>query len=318
MRRVPADRRKPACSRQRHCQLPPTRQLRSKLHVSERAEQPQKPDRMRQPSQRRDQRGSNPIDSPPSPQNRQSKASQPQRQVVVHETHVEGIAVGQHGDARREKPRRALRYRGNKRENAPEENQRASGNNNLLRRGNTHGTRINAEIAKIATIRHPENRQHDGSLPSSSVRISANRRPRFTRSHRAAFYYLLPAADAQIQSCRVYPPRTRGGTDQGQPAKQCHKMKMEISDEGYLEAWFSPRRFRRSRKRRCNGVGVLGLKATRYHSGWLRSRLSQVNVEASAFGCRATFSRIAPYGCFASLFSVLALARGCSLIRRSR
>src|SRR2546421_6086803 len=86
----------------------------------------------------------------------------------------------------------------------------------------------------------------------------------------------------------------------------------------YLEGWFSPRRFRRSRKRRCNGVGVLGLKATRYQSGWLRSWLSQVNVEASALGCRATFSRIAPYGCFASLLSVLALARGCSLIRRSR
>src|SRR6266571_4605488 len=86
----------------------------------------------------------------------------------------------------------------------------------------------------------------------------------------------------------------------------------------YLKAWFSPRRFRRSRKRRCNGGGVLGLKATRYQSGWLRSRLSQVNVEASALGCRATFSRIAPYGCFASLLSVLALARGCSLIRRSR
>src|SRR2546426_5742993 len=88
--------------------------------------------------------------------------------------------------------------------------------------------------------------------------------------------------------------------------------------ETYLEAWFSPRRFRRSRRRRCSGVGVLGLNATRYHSGWLRSLLSQVNVEASAFGCRATFSRIAPYGCFASLFSVLALARGCSLIRRNR
>src|SRR3979490_1483446 len=121
-----------------------------------------------------------------------------------------------------------------------------------------------------------------------------------------------------ILSCRDYPPRTRGGADQGHPVTQSHKMKMEISDESYLEAWFSPRRFRRSRKRRCSGVGVLGLKATRYQSGWLRSRLSQVNVEASALGCRATFSRIAPYGCFASLFSVFALARGCSLIRRNR
>src|SRR5260370_19927598 len=178
--------------------------------------------------------------------------------------------------------------------------------------------RINAEITKTATIRHPENRQLAGSLPSSSVRISAKRRPRFSAPHRAAFYYLLPAADAQIQSCRNYPPRTRGGTDQWHPAKQCHKMKMELSDEGYLEAWFSPRRFRRSRKRRCNGVGVLGLKATRYHSGWLRSRLSQVNVEASAFGGRATFSRIAPYGSFASLFTGFALHPGGGLISRSR
>src|SRR6266699_4353447 len=91
-----------------------------------------------------------------------------------------------------------------------------------------------------------------------------------------------------------------------------------MSDECYLEAWFSPRRFKRSRKRRWSGVGVLGLKATKYQSGWLRSLLSQVSVLASALGCRPTFSRMAPYGCFASLFSVFALARGCSLIRRSR
>src|SRR5277367_5783947 len=50
----------------------------------------------------------------------------------------------------------------------------------------------------------------------------------------------------------------------------------------YLEGCDSPRRFKRSRKRRCNGVGVLGLKATKYHRGWLRSLLSQVSVGASA------------------------------------
>src|SRR4029077_10901292 len=88
--------------------------------------------------------------------------------------------------------------------------------------------------------------------------------------------------------------------------------------DGYFEGWLSPKRLSRSRRRRCNGVGVFGLNATRYHSGWLRSRLSHASVAASAFGCRATFSRIAPYGCLASLFKVLALDRGCSLINLSK
>src|SRR5258708_8765698 len=187
-----------------------------------------------------------------------------------------------------------------------------------MRRCHRHGTRIKAEIAKTATTRHPENRQTAVNLALSSVRFSAKRRPRFSTPYLAVFYYLLRVADAHILTCWDSPAGSCGETHPARSATENHQMKMEFSDESYLEAWFSPRRFRRSRKRRCNGVGVLGLKATRYHSGWLRSRLSQVNVEASAFGCRATFSRIAPYGCFASLFSVLALARGCSLIRRSR
>src|SRR5882762_8900952 len=169
-----------------------------------------------------------------------------------------------------------------------------------IRRCHQHGTRISAEIARAATNCPPENRQPAGSLPSSSLRFSAKRKPQFETPHRAAFYYFPLLAEAHILTCRGDRARSRGRTHQARSATQSHKMKMETSDESYLEAWFSPRRFRRSRKRRCNGVGVLGLKATRYQSGWLRSRLSQVNVETSAFGCRATFSRIAPYGCFAS------------------
>src|SRR5438094_7915109 len=83
------------------------------------------------------------------------------------------------------------------------------------------------------------------------------------------------------------------------------ELKKETQGELYLEAWFSPRRFRRSRKRRCSGVGVLGSNATRYHEGWLRSWLSHVRALASAIGCRATLSRAAPYGRCASPLSAL-------------
>ncbi len=58
----------------------------------------------------------------------------------------------------------------------------------------------------------------------------------------------------------------------------------EYLDSAYFESWFSPSFFSRSRKRRWSTVGVFGLNATRYQSGWLRSRLSQVRVVASAFG----------------------------------
>ena len=51
------------------------------------------------------------------------------------------------------------------------------------------------------------------------------------------------------------------------------------------------------RNRSCNfrrsAAGVFGLNATRYQSGWLRSRESHASVVESALGCRATFSRIA-------------------------
>src|SRR5712692_3710938 len=71
-----------------------------------------------------------------------------------------------------------------------------------IRRCHQDGTRVNAEIAKMATIRHLENRQRAGNLPSASVRFSVKRRPRFSTPHRAAFYYLLIVADAHILSCR--------------------------------------------------------------------------------------------------------------------
>src|ERR1700722_2752283 len=64
----------------------------------------------------------------------------------------------------------------------------------------------------------------------------------------------------------------------------------------YWVADFSPRRRMRSWSFLRSGPGALGLKATRYQSGCVRSRLSRDNVDASLFGWRAIFSRIAEYG----------------------
>jgi len=64
----------------------------------------------------------------------------------------------------------------------------------------------------------------------------------------------------------------------------------------YWVADFSPRRRMRSWSFLRSGPGALGLKATRYHSGCVRSRLSRDSVDASLFGWRAIFSRIAEYG----------------------
>ena len=141
MRRIPADRGEPTRRRQRQRQFPPARQFRSDFGVSDGANQPERADWVSKHRQQGKRHGSDPIDSPRPPENRQPEASQPQRQIIVHETHAERIAIGQHGDARRKKPRRPLRYRRNKRENSPEENQHASGNNNFLRRGKPHKIR---------------------------------------------------------------------------------------------------------------------------------------------------------------------------------
>src|SRR6266705_719428 len=65
-----------------------------------------------------------------------------------------------------------------------------------IRRCHQHGTRINAEIANAAVICHPENRERAVRLLLCSVKFSAKRRPRFSTSRCAAFYYLPLAADA--------------------------------------------------------------------------------------------------------------------------
>lgn len=74
----------------------------------------------------------------------------------------------------------------------------------------------------------------------------------------------------------------------------------DVSDRhlngSYCVADFSPRRRMRSCSFLRSGAGAFGLKATRYHNGCERSRLSRESVAASLFGWRAMFSRIAEYG----------------------
>src|SRR6266404_1352328 len=116
-------------------ELPPTRQPRSDLDVSQRAYEPRKPNRMSEQYERQKHRAINPSPSLRSPKQREAETSQSQRQIVVHETHVEGIPVRQHRDARREKPWHALRNCRHERESAPEENQHGGINRNFLRDG---------------------------------------------------------------------------------------------------------------------------------------------------------------------------------------
>src|ERR1700728_72680 len=104
----------------------------------------------------------------------------------------------------------------------------------------------------------------------------------------------------------------------GQSGTRALQVWRTIGDPDYCVADFSPSR----RMRSCSFLrrvdGALGLNATRYHKGCVRSRLRRVSVAASLFGCRAIFSRIAEYGWCERCPSVLAETFGCSLINRSK
>src|SRR2546423_26500 len=71
----------------------------------------------------------------------------------------------------------------------------------------------------------------------------------------------------------------------------------DTASRGYLAPALEPSLRKRSCSLRRSTLGVFGLNATRYQSGWLRSRERLASVEGSAFGCRATFSRMAASGC---------------------
>lgn len=69
------------------------------------------------------------------PDERQSNTGQAEGQVVVHETHVENVAISEHGDAGGEGPWRTATGRLHESEEAPKENENAKGNRDFLGRG---------------------------------------------------------------------------------------------------------------------------------------------------------------------------------------
>jgi hypothetical protein len=82
---------------------------------------------------------------------------------------------------------------------------------------------------------------------------------------------------------------SRGGTLRS----VIYMYEIDSKSDSYLLEVLCPSLRRRSCNLRRKTDGVLGLNATRYHRGWLRSLASQASVVGSAFGWRATFSRMA-------------------------
>ena len=69
------------------------------------------------------------------PEQRQAKAGYSEREVVVHEAHVENVAVGEHGKQRSEKPGWAAGRSPGEGEQAPEKDEDAEGCGDLFRQG---------------------------------------------------------------------------------------------------------------------------------------------------------------------------------------
>lgn len=96
------------------------------------ADEPQKADRMGEQSDGSKEAGDNDAISARRPDEGQSNASQTERQIVVHEAHVEDVTVGEHGDERGGQPGRIAGGRSGKGKNSPEENKNAEADSDFL------------------------------------------------------------------------------------------------------------------------------------------------------------------------------------------
>jgi hypothetical protein len=95
-------------------------------------EKPEEAERMRKKHERDEREGGELEFRAAAPDKGEAKAGQCDGQIVVHETHVKDIAVGEHGEERREEPGRAARGDGDQGEDAPEEEEGAEGDGDFF------------------------------------------------------------------------------------------------------------------------------------------------------------------------------------------
>jgi len=89
--------------------------------------------------QRQQEHADNQSISARRPEKGQAKGGQTKRQIIVHESHVKDVAVGQHSDAWGKEPGRTAGNRLHKKEKSPEENEDTEGNGEFFSEGETEG-----------------------------------------------------------------------------------------------------------------------------------------------------------------------------------
>jgi hypothetical protein len=112
------------------------------------SEKPHCAERVRKEHERDEEEGDKLEFGASAPNEGEAKAGQCDGQVVVHETHVENVAVAEHGEERREEPGRMARGNGDEGEDAPEEEENGKSDSNFFGSGDAEeiGERKEQEI----------------------------------------------------------------------------------------------------------------------------------------------------------------------------
>src|SRR5438445_5117831 len=120
--------------RARNGQFPRTRKHSPQNNVADTTHEPDKSLRMGDESESGQRRDEDEFLSPPAPDEGRGEKSKSQRQVVIEKADVECPTVGEHCQARQQKPRWTPRNGSNERKRAPEEDEHAERYQDLLRR----------------------------------------------------------------------------------------------------------------------------------------------------------------------------------------